>query len=353
MGKYLPEAKATLFPGLLPLLLALAALVLVAQAARSAQTLADVAADNTTRKRWLHALDALCLFAGSGAIIAAGFAGAPAATTGDASFHVVTADHALLVLTVALVARLCISYPRLLRRGVGNNLIESLRSERRSDAFWLGVIWAGAGFLGSFGMKLFLYRVLFDLLLPFQSVRAPYRAAMTAYVGLALLAGLGAARLTQLGARWRPEIKPAAVYAVIVCALLFELHAAPLAFIRGAVFPDAVTLKLKQTPMRGGVVELPSLPAPPYYSWHLAMLRAADHGRPIVSAASSFIPPLVWQVHEMTSGPVIAPQFLDLLEQIPASYVVVHRKLIAPERQAEFETFFAAAVATERLRLVG
>ena len=112
-----------------------------------------------------------------------------------------TADHALLVLTVALVARLCISYPRLLRRGVGNNLIESLRSERRSDAFWLGVIWAGAGFLGSFGMKLFLYRVLFDLLLPFQSVRAPYRAAMTAYVGLALLAGLGAARLTQLSAR--------------------------------------------------------------------------------------------------------------------------------------------------------
>src|SRR2546421_974776 len=52
MGKYLPEAKATLFPGLLPLLLALAALVLIAQAARSAQTLADVAADNTTRKRW-------------------------------------------------------------------------------------------------------------------------------------------------------------------------------------------------------------------------------------------------------------------------------------------------------------
>jgi hypothetical protein len=105
--------------------------------------------------------------------------------------------------------------------------------------------------------------------------------------------------------------------------------------------------------MRGGVVELPSLPQPPYYSWHLSMLRAADHGRPIVSGATSFIPPLTFQVHEMTKGPGIAPEFLDLLEKIPASYVIVRRRLVAPERQHEFATFFANGVNTGRLRLVG
>ena len=36
-----------------------------------------------------------------------------------------------------------------LKRAEGHNLIASLRSARRSDGFWLGLIWTGAGFLGS------------------------------------------------------------------------------------------------------------------------------------------------------------------------------------------------------------
>ncbi len=341
MGNGLAGVQATLFPGLLPLLLALAAILLVSQiSSRTPQPLGE-GTDGVSSRRWLYLLDALCLIAASVAIIAAGYSAA------------VTADRALVFLTVALVARLTLSYPRLLRWAQGCNLIQSMQSERRSDAFWLGVIWAGFGFVCSFGMGIYLYRVLYDLVLPLQSLRAPYRAAMICYLGLALLAGLGAGRLAHLVASWRPAIKPWATYLLITAALLFELHASPLPFVRGAVFPDAVTLQLKKTSMRGGVVELPSLPQPPYYSWHLSMLRAADHGRPVVSAAASFIPPLPIKIYDMTKGPGLPKELLDLLEDIPASYVVVRRGQIAPERQAEFTSFFADAVASGRLRLIG
>jgi hypothetical protein len=83
---------------------------------------------------------------------------------------------------------------------------------------------------------------------------------MFCYIGLALLADLGAMRLSQLLTAWHPLIKAWVVYSTLVAALLFELRAAPLPFVRGAVFPDAVTLRLKQTPMGEGIVELPSLP---------------------------------------------------------------------------------------------
>jgi hypothetical protein len=348
MGNGIAEVKATLFPGLLPLLLALAALLLITRTASRASQPKSDDAGNDTRRTWLYILDSLCIVAGIVAIIVAGLRGSPGRLVTAA-----TADRVLLVLTIAFVVRLCISYPQFLKRTEGRNLIESLRSDARSDAFWLGVTWAGFGFLCSFGMSIYLYRVLYDFVLPLQSLRAPSRAAMICYVGLAVLATLGAGQLAQLVANRRPAIKPWATYSVIVAALLFELHAAPMPFIRGAVFPDAVTLQLKKTSMRGGVVELPSLPQPPYYSWHLSMLRSADHGHPVVFAASSFTPPLTMKVHDMTKGPGIPKAFLDLLEEIPASYVVVRRSLVEPERQAEFSAFLGDAVASGRLRFIG
>jgi hypothetical protein len=252
-----------------------------------------------------------------------------------------------------MVIRFSIAYPSFIRqRTYGHDLIESLRSDRRDDAFWLGLTWAICGFVLSFGMRSFVYRALYDLILPMRSLRAPLRAAMTCYVGLAILAGIGASRMTVFGARLRMG-KPWVIYAVVVIAVLFELHAAPLPFIRGAVFADAVSLKLKHTPMRGCVVDLPSLPNPPDYTWHLSMLRSADHEKPVIFAASSFYPPLTLKAHELSQAPQISTEFLDLLEQIPASYVVVRWALIGPDRQSTFKEFLADAMNQHRLRFVG
>jgi hypothetical protein len=355
MGSGLPNVKATLFTGFLPLLLALLALFVVSYAKQDPPGVRQPnPGDDRTSKGWLRFLDALVLAAGIIAIISRGFSNAPTVGVLRSFLNAPMADRALVFLTFALIARCCISYPRLLQaRTEGRNLIESLRTTRRDDAFWLGIIWAGFGLICSFGMYVYFYRVLYDLVLPFQSLRAPCRAAMLSYLGLAVLAGIGADKLAQVSTRRNPTINRWAIYAVLVGALLFELHASPFPILRGAVYPDAVTLRLAALSMRGAVIDLPSLPEPPYYSWHLSMLRSADHGHPTIFAASSFIPPLTMKAHDMTRQPTIPREFLDVLEQMQVSYLVFHRSLVPADREAEFETFFTASIAARRLQPIG
>jgi len=350
MGVGLPGALVPLFPGLLALALSFVALVAVDSTAKPADA---CKAQPLRQTKLLLILDRVAITAVVIAIISAGFAAAPPYTCLGRFVQIVSADRAMVVFTLAIVSRLSIAYPAFIRqRTLAPNLLESLRSDRRDDTFWLGITWAICGFVLSFGTGSFVYRALYDLILPMRSLRAPMRAAMTCYVGLALLAGLGASRLNALGARFSFG-KSWTIYAAIVFVGLVELHAVPLPFIRGAVFPDAVSVQLKQMQMRGCVVDLPSLPDPPNYTWHLSMLRAADHEKPVVFAASSFIPPLPYRLHELTQGPEIPKEFLDELEKIPASYIVVHWALIGPEREATFKNFLASATNEGRLRLVG
>jgi hypothetical protein len=117
---------------------------------------------------------------------------------------------------------------------------------------------------------------------------------------------------------------------------------------RGDVFPDAVTLRLKETPMRGGIVVLP---AGADFN-HRHILRAADHVKPLIVGTSGFITPYEHEIETLTRSGTISTQFLDLMEEIPASYLVVQTHLIAPERRADYETFLALAVASGRLRFI-
>jgi hypothetical protein len=263
----------------------------------------------------------------------------------------VVKEDALHLLVAALALRLSLgAYARLRGRRDGAARVAPPRTTRHADAYWLGLVWALAGFVLSLGTNTVLFRLLHDYVLPFRSLRIPARAAMLAYVGLALLAGLGASRLAAALARRYPRLRPAAVYAALAAVLLFELRAAPLEFSRGAAEPDEVTLRLKRTPMRGGVVELPSSQSD--LTNHLYMLRAADHQRPLVNATSSFITEETWQIFELTKGPGIDPKLLDLFERIPVSYVVVRRGMIKEERRPDFDSFLSQATAVGRLRLV-
>ncbi|MFL6227259.1 MAG: hypothetical protein ACJ741_00615 [Pyrinomonadaceae bacterium] len=363
LGDTLPGVQYKLFPGLTPLLLALAALITATAAAgESRRALEDEeearAEERRTGERGrdkpphrlLFALDALAIIAGSVALVGAGYAGAHSTVVGIEVVGAGVSDDALLLLVVALCVRWCVAYPQLLMRGDGANLIETLRATRRPDAFWIGLAWAFAGFLGSFGMKFFLYRELYESLLPFRSLRIPARAAMLCYVGLALLAAVGATHLARALSIRSAKLKPAFVYAALAALLLFELHGSPLEFTRGAVFPDEVTLRLKRTEMRGGVVELPSSQSE--LNNHLYMLRAADHGRPLVNATSSFISEETWQIFQLTKGPGVDPKLLDLFEQVPVSYVVVRHRWIKDDRRDDFARFLAQAEASGRLRLI-
>ena len=344
-GNNLP-GSAKLFPGLLPLLLAVAAMVM--PAAPEPDTGTIVKETDPRAAKWARLTDLLAVAAGIALLLSIGWANSEAHLSLAKFSEVVTTDRALLVFVLAVIARLLLNYPGALKRLTGTtNLVEHIRSSRR-EALWLGLIWTVIGFFLSLGTNSWLYRVLFDLAFIFHSMREPTRGAMIAYLGLAVLAGIGATNLIRTLARFGPRIA-LIVPAIILLALLFELRVAPLRLERGAVFPDAITLRLKDTPMRGGLVELPTggavLP-------HLYILRAADHGRPLINATSTFVPQHAWEIQHLSGETPIPRALMDAMEKVPTSYLVIHNSLMDPVRRPIYDDFLLTAMGEGRLRFI-
>jgi hypothetical protein len=225
-----------------------------------------------------------------------------------------------------------------------------LRLEARNsstEAAWLGGIWLLIGFVGSFGMNLFFHRLLFNYVPIFRSIRVPARWAMICFVGLALLAGLGAKFIVDkitIRRSWA-----FVCYALLIGLVMFEQRVAPLPLVAGAVDPDPTTLYLKRTHMRGGIVELPAGVGASNY---LYTLRAADHERPLVNGVSGFNPPIIEAVEELAQRTVVSTRFLDLLEAIPVSYLVVRSSAFQEPNSNGLREFLRSSEAAGRLRLV-
>jgi len=326
-----PYARFRLFPGLLPVIFSALALVPRRQKSESLEPRndAELSAARETGLFWL------------GVVVNVGiwlfvlF-----------DFGYIKSEFFLTGLTIAVIARCCIAYPYYLRRR-HTNLVETVRGWK-GDALWLGTLLTVIGFLYSLGWNFFFYRICYDVIPLFRGMRMPTRGAAYAYLGLAILAGVGVKRIADVLSERRFHWNRKAVVIFMCALLLFEMNATPLAIIRGDISPDAVTIRLKQTPMRGGLV---MLPAGGGYNHH-HMLRAADHGKPLITATSGFAPPYEVAIENLTNSGPITSEFLDLLEKIPASYVVVLTHLVPPERKAIYENFFSRAVANGRLRFI-
>jgi hypothetical protein len=365
-----------LFPGMLAPLLALAALRVRWRPRADSSTDSPHARDT----RLFAVLDALIIVALIVAALARGYEDVTYRVFGRQVLRLGmrSVEHALWIASAALFLRLWLTPPprallARLRRWVGGRRnaeaesngvtdAEPSTNEARAhivvkdvdgndgEAIGVALVWTAWGFLASLGANFFVNRWLHDYILPFQSLRIPSRWAMICYAGLAVLAGLGASKLASRAAYvWTHARTATIVFALVACALLFELHASPLPIEVGEVEPSQLALRLKQTPMRGGLVELPSEEGA---NRHYYMLRAADHARPLVNATASFISPLTVQINKATHEGPIPPNFQDLLERIPASYLVIHTERLAPERWADYETFLARGLATGRLRFV-
>ncbi len=345
LGDNLPDGgKFRLFPGLLPIVLSLAALLLSPRAALSKRE-TELPEPGQARMKWIRRLDAIAVLALVISIPAIGYDRTGAL---HGLYNYVTSERALALLTVAVIARLCLAYPSFLRRGEHANLVETLRSERRSDAFWLGLVLTIIGFCYSLGWNFFFYRILYDVLPVFRSMRVAARGAMFAYLGLAILAGLGAKRLAEIVEQRNPRVRQTAVFAAIAVMLLLEFNAAPLKFMRGDVYPDGVTLRLKDTPMRGGIVVLPA----GEHVNHRHVLRSADHMKPLIVGISGFGSPYEDQIEWAIASGAIPIKFMNFLEEVPTSYLVIENNLIEPQRRIDYETFLARAVSAGRLRFV-
>ncbi|MBA3241938.1 MAG: hypothetical protein H0T60_11990, partial [Acidobacteria bacterium] len=192
-GAQFKHAVLPLFPGLLLPLLALAATLPFAR--RHAEPKRDArdnrgdhTDDNTGdnaatkmrgRRLSLALLDAAAVLSAVVAFFATIYDTFRVSLFGVELFR---ASDALFLLTVFLIVRLSLAYPRALRRvGFGGaSLNETFRSGARGESFHLGVIWLVIGFAGSLGVNFFFHSFLFERVPLFQAVRSPARWAMVA-----------------------------------------------------------------------------------------------------------------------------------------------------------------------------
>jgi hypothetical protein len=344
-GDGVPGGNYRLFPGLIPILLGVAALIVPSSLFTKTT---EQTPDNKKVSAWVIALDLLAVVALTVAVLAAGWSRAVTPGLALTLINFQTVDRAILIAVVALLIRLMISYPAIVKRATGqSNLLQTIRVTK-SEGLWIGLIWTLTGFFMSLGMNSWLFRVLFDFVFLFRGMREPSRAAMIACLGLAVLAGLGAVKIADV-IRNRFSIRTFVVVGAVALVLLFELHAAPLKFMHGAVNPDALALRLKETPMQGGLVELPSggseLP-------HLYMLRSADHARPLVNAISTFVPQHSGEIDQLARQSPIPLKLLDLLEEVPTSYLTIHYGYLDAIQRGTYKTFLFKAVVSGRLRFI-
>jgi hypothetical protein len=338
-----------LFPGLLLLLLPLAAVLLSRAEEDGSLPSGPFPPADPRGRKLLPWLDAITVVAGTLALFAASPAGIHFRVAGKEVFRATESPRALALLTAALLARWWIAYPKALPFVRGRSLPESLRLIRRSDAIVVGGIWAVLGFFGSLGMNFPFHRVLFEAFFLFRTVRVPARWAMIAYLGLAVLAGAGVKALADA---WRRSgRRGAAVFFFLAgLGLLFEDRAAPLELVRGEADPDEATLFLAKTPMKGGLVELPS--GTEDHGNYRAVLRAADHGKPLVTAVSGFSAPFVSRIEEDERKTPIPDELLDFLERIPTSYILVRDSWLSPQLRGPHREWLARGMASGRLRFV-
>lgn len=338
--------EKALFPGVLPPLLALAAFFLVEPASG---TYEGEVAERRLLRRVVLFLDAVVIVCAILIVRISGYEVLKVRVFGYYLLELYNASPIFVVLVTVLIIRILIAYPEVFRRAREPNILASLRSSRRSEAFWVGITWTVVGFLGSLGMNFYFHQFLYQYISLFRSIRVPARWAMICFVGLALLAGMGAREFSCRAAKLI-KLRPIVIYAVIAVAVMAEQWVAPLSLIHGAVDPDALTLRLKQATMAGGIVELPTTIGKDEN--YLYTLRAADHAKPLVTAVSGFGPPLPAEIQSLTHEDVIPERFIDLLESIPCSYLVVHNNFLEPANRFALETLLAKAISLDRVRFV-
>ena len=215
---------------------------------------------------------------------------------------------------------------------------------RRSEAGATGLLFAGLGFVGSFGMSTPFHRLLY-LFPPFHAIRAPVRWAMVADLGFAVLAGVATAALVEAWSRRRSRALAFGIAACLCGTLLFEDRVAPMYLHRGEPDPDPLTRFLEDTPMAGGLYELPDEFGETNC---LHLLRAADHWKPLVNGYSGFQMPIAQNLHDLVVEGK-AKEALDALEAVPVSYVTVRPRRMTPEQRTAAKELVGAGIASHRL----
>jgi hypothetical protein len=318
------DARTYLFPGVLPLLLALGALAW--RRPRESGERDSPPASPRWRRALAGALDTGMLVVGPVAIVALATGGFHF-RLGGVDVSVRSPERVVVILAGLVVARRLFAHhtPSVVSRGwarVGRALRGLFVGTSAPEAGFytlLGLVslWAALG--PRFGLYAVLYRVIpgFDL------VRVPSRFATLTLLALGILAAFGLERLSR---RWS-RLAPAALVLVLGEFWLAPLDARPY-----AVEIPAIDQWLA-TQQEGPIVELPvadprdgNLAASLHSTY---MLHSTAHWRPLVNGYSGLTP----ASHDLLFRQLVSfpdERSLDALAEIGVRSIVIHPELYPP-----------------------
>lgn len=183
-------------------------------------------------------------------------------------------------------------------------------------------LWIAIGFLGSLGWYFYLHPFLFRIVTPFRATRTPARWAVIAYVGIAVIAAVGAAALAKRRKSW--------------AALLFAL----------VVLDVAARVRWTEVPRRApayawlasekpaAVLEIPMIADNiPFLYLH----AQTSHRVPLVNGTSGFETPAHEELRKLAYG----GPFIAAAQRAGAEVLIVHEAALSDEQRLELAPMLA------------
>ncbi|HEX9286603.1 MAG TPA: hypothetical protein VF999_04975 [Thermoanaerobaculia bacterium] len=267
-----PEAE--MFPGVLPVVLAVYALSRLRRSRETARAPKREIAG--WRRRAAAVFDAL-----AGAACAAGVAGLLVRHLRVGPLNLSDPGRALVFLTGFVLARLSLAFPRRFVHADLSDFLRSRRLDRRAGLFTaLGL----AGLLVAAGGHTPYYTFLFRSFgFLFRAIRVPARGMVLFHVALGVLAAWGLALLLK---RVRSRVKRGVFVAAALVLTAIEYRASPIDFPAVDPSPAPVYRWLAGLHLPGAVLELPM--GFDFDAEHV--FRSTAHWQPLVNGYSGFAP---------------------------------------------------------------
>jgi hypothetical protein len=175
-------------------------------------------------------------------------------------------------------------------------------------------------FMLSLGPAFFLYKVLYEIIPPLQSVRVAARWGVMVTFSISVLAGFGARYLFEQGSSLRKRI----ICVLIPLILIAEYSCFPLKFHIFSKQVPAVYRWLSSRQEDFAIVELP-MPssAREVYKETRYMYWSTFHWKKLVNGYSGFFPPDYWEING-TMQKFPSEKSIALLRRLGVRYVIVH-----------------------------
>ena len=226
--------------------------------------------------------------------------------------------------------------------GVG--IARVLRTAARRRLVLL-VLVAIVGVLVAAGANTPFYRFLFvHLGVVFRAIRVPARAIAVVHAALGVLAAWGLSSATR-------GLSPRTRFAAVALALTvvgFEYRAFPLELHPYDAAPRAVDAWLRANAGGGAVIEWP-LGFPHDCE---AMLRQADHGRPLINGHQSYFPPAYRRLVDDMAARPIGVGVWDEVAALDAAVLLFHPDGLAPYDRVRYRRLLREGLEQDRLRLL-